>query len=159
MWQEPKLNWADTDCISYIDLNRIAGNLQHVRDMFSETSMDGWINISTKSEGADILASQINEIENNLELLNNSLFALDIGEKKVYTPNGYTINYEELNRIESATQLLRGTSISYNRLRKHLEIKLKDNHYKYVPRVKVIRQETMDNRFDWRLGQMKGAKF
>lgn len=160
-WITPKTDWKATDYFNDYDYNRIKNNINLLKERVANLYAD----FETPNLGSDknsasmIYAREINNIEQTLELINQNSFNLDIGDKKTYAINGYTINYEELNRIESATQILYGTSISYIRLRKHLEIKLKDNHYKYVPRVKVIRHETMDNRFDWRLGQMKGAKF
>jgi hypothetical protein len=49
-----------------------------------------------------IYASEINAIEDKLEELNLKTYAINIGEKQIYYPNEKTMDYNELNRIETA---------------------------------------------------------
>ena len=47
-------------------------------------------------------ADMLNALEDNLESLNNGSFRLKIGSKIEFIDNGKGIDYNELNRLESA---------------------------------------------------------
>ena len=53
-----------------------------------------------------IYAREINTIETALETLNLETYKFDIGETKEYIANTRTLDFVELNRIESAILLL-----------------------------------------------------
>ena len=60
-----------------------------------------------------IYAREINNIEKSLETLNVKTYKLNIGETKEYLPNTRTIDFVELNRLESATLLLYRTMVAH----------------------------------------------
>lgn len=103
-WINPKTTWKATDYVQYSDFNRIKNNLNHIQGMaatlfgsFGYTNMGG-----DRTTSSYCYASDFNDIENNLYSINHNSYRLDIGTKKTFSNNGYTIDYVELNRIESA---------------------------------------------------------
>lgn len=103
-WQTPKTDWVSTDFFNIGDYNRIKGNLEYLRDYCAKL----FPRADIEDMGADktytsmIYASEFNKIEDNLDTINLASYALSIGEKQVYTPNGITTLFSELNRIEGA---------------------------------------------------------
>lgn len=107
-WIEPKTDWVSSDYINVEDYNRIIGNLAYLKAEL-DTLFIGIDKITTgeeKAVKARIFASEINAIETSLETLNFDTYNFDIGETKEYLPNTRTIDYVELNRIESAIFML-----------------------------------------------------
>lgn len=107
-WIEPKTDWTSSDYINVEDYNRIIGNLAYLKAEL-DTLFIGIDKITTgeeKAVKARIFASEINAIETSLETLNLDTYNFDIGETKEYLPNTRTIDYVELNRIESAIFML-----------------------------------------------------
>lgn len=107
-WIEPKTDWVSSDYINVEDYNRIIGNLTYLKDEL-DTLFIGIDKITTGEEKAvksRIFASEINAIETSLETLNLETYNFDIGETKEYLPNTRTIDFVELNRIESAIFML-----------------------------------------------------
>lgn len=136
-WITPKTNWRAIydesgeylgDFLNVADYERISGNLQHIKDLYIEynkpnVTLDAMVSIDTSSLA---YASQWNAIENNLEKLIiafGGLLSL-AGNKKIYIANGRTIDYNELNRIESISlQVYEYLPLEYNAER-HLEFSL-----------------------------------
>lgn len=136
-WTTPKTDWQATydengeylgDFLNVADYERICGNLQHIKDLYIEynkpnVTLDAMVSIDTSSLA---YASQWNAIENNLEKLIiafGGLLSL-AGNKKIYIANGRTIDYNELNRIESISlQVYEYLPLEYNAER-HLEFSL-----------------------------------
>lgn len=107
-WIEPKTDWVSSDYINVEDYNRIIGNLAYLKAEL-DTLFIGIDKITTgeeKAVKARIFASEINDIETSLETLNFDTYNFDIGETKEYLPNTRTIDFVELNRIESAIFML-----------------------------------------------------
>lgn len=103
-WETPKTNWVATDHINYTDLNRIGNNLAWLREEAVKMYREFEIHAFTPFSGytADVFASQINKLEADLETINTNTYDFDIGATQTYVANQPTINYVELNRIESA---------------------------------------------------------
>lgn len=103
-WETPKTDWVATDFINYTDLNRIGNNLAWLRDEAVKMYKEFDIHTFTPFYGytSDVFASQINKLEEDLETINTNTYNFDIGETRTYVANQPTINYVELNRIESA---------------------------------------------------------
>lgn len=103
-WIEPKIDWKSSDYFNAVDYNRIINNLKHLRDdaevLFKSLELSSSGN--EKGYNSDIYASEINEIENDLETINLNTYNFAIGEKTLYKANGKTILYSEFNRIENA---------------------------------------------------------
>ena len=55
----------------------------------------------------------MNNIEISIDKLNFETYRLDIGDTKEYLPNTRTLNFEDLNRIESAILLLYNTMVAH----------------------------------------------
>lgn len=103
-WETPKTDWVATDYINYTDLNRIGNNLAWLRDEAVKMYKEFDIHAFTPYSGytSDVFASKINKLEEDLETINTNTYNFDIGETRTYVANQPTINYVELNRIESA---------------------------------------------------------
>lgn len=104
MWQTPKTNWVATDPISYIDYNRIIGNLNELQTlcqrMYELTATDLG-NTQTVSDYP--YEDMLNAIETALANVNSASFDFAIGPGVVYVANGDYFDFTELNRIESAS--------------------------------------------------------
>lgn len=105
MWQQPKVNWRASDYFNISDYNRIKGNINEIRTL----AEDLWAEFSFSEMGEDktyedagFYADEINLFEENIENFKNDLVALPVGDKKTFYDNTAFIDYEELNRIESA---------------------------------------------------------
>lgn len=107
-WIEPKTDWSASDFFNATDYNRIIGNLAYLK-AYLDGLFIGLTNISTMAEKTAtslIYAREINAIEMALEQLNLETYKFDIGETKEYMTNTRTIDYVELNRIETAISML-----------------------------------------------------
>lgn len=103
-WITPKTDWQSTDYVNIEDYNRIIGNMEYLvriaKGLFMRvTSVD----LGNKKTYADLIyAREVNAIETALNTLNLETYVFDFGETKEYLPNGKTIDFNELNRIENA---------------------------------------------------------
>ena len=112
-WLQPKTNWFGTtdsdgvysgDRFNASDFNRIKNNLEWLRDFASAMYEEFGIN----SLGADrtpadyYYADEINALEQNLETVNAHTLNRPYGEAMTYYDNGNTMDFVELNRLESA---------------------------------------------------------
>lgn len=114
-WIEPKTDWVASDFVNSEDYNRIIGNIAYLKayldDLYShltEVSLG-----EEKTFESLIYAREINAIETALETLNIETYKFDIGETKEYLPNTRTLDFVELNRIESAILLLYKTMTAH----------------------------------------------
>ena len=126
-WIEPKTNWTSKDFFNIEDYNRITGNIEYLKafviELFSHPNLSE-DSVAEKDYTSMIYASEINAIESNLEDINQSSYSLEIGETKTYYPNEKTMNYEELNRIESACLLIHDTLVAHKNALKRLSFTL-----------------------------------
>lgn len=103
-WIQPKTNWAVGDRFNISDYNRIKGNLNFLH----ERAEKFYPNFNIINMGADKeysaypYASEINNFEKNLETINENVFTQDFGVTATFYSNGAFIQWNELNRIESA---------------------------------------------------------
>ena len=107
-WITPKTDWTSKSYFNFADYNRIIGNIDYLK-AYLDTLFYGLKNISTMEEKTAkslIYAREINAIETALEQLNLETYKFDIGETKEYMANTRTIDYVELNRIETAISML-----------------------------------------------------
>lgn len=107
-WIEPKTDWVASDFVNSEDYNRIIGNISYLKAKLDALFLS--IRKLTLSEEKAvkglIYAREINDIEQSIETLNLDTYNFDIGETKEYLPNTRTIDFVELNRIESAIFML-----------------------------------------------------
>ena len=103
-WITPKTDWHSESRMNAVDYNRIKNNLQVLAELVGEV----YSSVNIEEMGADkdytswYYAGEFNRFENNLEVINQSVYRRDIGDKKTFFANGTFIDFEELNRIESA---------------------------------------------------------
>ncbi|MDO4333822.1 MAG: hypothetical protein Q4C58_14220 [Eubacteriales bacterium] len=103
-WILPKTGWNADSRMNTVDYNRIKNNLQTLSDLVNEV----YCPISLENMGADkgftdwFYAREFNVFERNVDFINQMAFFEDIGVMKTFFDNGPFIDYEELNRIESA---------------------------------------------------------
>lgn len=102
-WSTPKTNWIATDMINVADYNRWKNNLDYLQNLCEEMYPIVKSNMGTYQTVEDIpYEDMLNNIENSLDNINQSSYNFDIGEKQVFSANSYYIDYNEINRIESA---------------------------------------------------------
>ena len=104
-WITPKTDWVSTDRFNKEDYNRIRNNLLCLHDFVQLLYPKQWYaNLGNEitSYAALLHADMLNAMEEELELLNQSSLVLSIGSRVTFYDNGRSIDYEELNRIESA---------------------------------------------------------
>ena len=120
-WTTPKTDWHgglnadglyEGDRFNATDFNRIKNNLAYLRDlaitMYKEFSI---VSLGSDRTPADYFyADEINQLEANLVTINQHSLKRSYGTAPTYVENGNTMDYTELNRLESATLDL------YNRL-------------------------------------------
>lgn len=120
-WTTPKTNWnggtaADGtyigDRFNAVDFNRIKNNLDYLRELAIKLYDEFAINdLGSDRTPADYFyADEINQLEENLTIINNNTLKRHYGTAPTYVNNGRTMNFTELNRLESAILDL------YNRL-------------------------------------------
>ena len=104
-WVEPKTDWKSTDRFNFSDYNRIKNNLIWLHAKSEEL----WKKFNIEDMGEDITSyatywnvDMFNAFENNLEQINKNTLSKNYGTKQVFFENAPFIQYEELNRIESA---------------------------------------------------------
>ena len=106
IWHTPKTNWNPTDRFNFSDYNRIKNNLQWLY----EKAIVLWKPFEIVDMGADIKdylsywqVQYFNAWEQNLDIINQNIFTQDYGVAQRFFENGPFIQWNELNRIESAT--------------------------------------------------------
>ena len=112
-WIEPKTDWTSNDYVNTVDYNRIIGNIAYLKAYLDNLFAD-LTNVSLgeeKTVESLIYAREINAIEVALETLNLETYKFDIGETKEYMANRRTLDFKELNRIESAILMLKTQTI------------------------------------------------
>jgi len=108
-WTSPKTDWVSTDTFNLEDYNRIKNNIEYLADIiqtyvgtFDYTDMGDDLTNYTGYWNVAVF----NAFETNLENMNAASYMQDIGTTKAFYENGVFITYTELNRIESACQLI-----------------------------------------------------
>lgn len=119
-WVTPKTNWSgetvggiyNGDRFNAVDFNRIKNNLEYLHDLATQMYDDFSINPlgNDKTPRDYFHADEINRMEENLNIINDNSLKRSYGVSPVYMDNGNTMDYIELNRLESAILDL------YNRL-------------------------------------------
>ena len=111
-WSTPKTDWnGETvdgvyigDRFNAVDFNRIKNNLEYLREL----AIKMYEEFSIQSLGSDrtpkdfFYADEINALEDNLKTINNNSLKRSYGNVPVYVDNGNTMDFKELNRLESA---------------------------------------------------------
>ena len=110
IWHTPKTDWKATDRFNFEDYNRIKNNLQWLHDKVEELYKP----FEIQDMGEDITdylsyweAKYFNAWEQNLDIINGNMYKQDYGVAQRFFENGAFIQWNELNRLESATLCMR----------------------------------------------------
>lgn len=112
-WETPKIDWHGStdsegiytgDRFNATDFNRIKNNLDYLRElaikMYDEFSI---VSLGSDRTPVDYFyADEINQLEENLNTVNNNSLKRSYGTAPTYADNGNTMDFVELNRLESA---------------------------------------------------------
>lgn len=112
MWTTPKTDWHGEvvdgvyigDRFNAVDFNRIKNNLQYL----AELAVKMYEEFSIHSLGDDrtpkdyFYADEINKLEANLNTINSKSLKRSYGNTPIYSDNGNTMDFVELNRLEGA---------------------------------------------------------
>ena len=112
-WETPKTDWhgsVDTDGIytgdrfNAVDFNRIKNNLEYLREIANKMYNEFLINNLGENRTPQdyFYADEINRLEENLNTINLNTLKRPYGSTPFYVDNGNTMDYVELNRLESA---------------------------------------------------------
>ena len=99
-----------SDTFNISDYNRIKNNLQYVYEnsqmIFGEYDI---IDMGADVESVAVMwdVAVFNAFESNIDTINQHMLNYDLGVKKTFYANGVFITYDELNRLESGTELLK----------------------------------------------------
>lgn len=112
-WSTPKTDWHcytdidgeyHGDRFNSEDFNRIKNNLAFLRGL--ACSMYPSFEINDLGEDREKTqypyADEINQLEENITIIADNTFKPDYGTAPLFTANGSTFDFKELNRIESA---------------------------------------------------------
>lgn len=111
-WTTPKTDWQGStsdgvytgDRFNAVDFNRIKNNLIYLRELAIQ--MYATFTIETVSDdkavGDFFYADEINAMEQNLATINSNTIKRSYGNTQTFEDNGNTMDYAELNRLESA---------------------------------------------------------
>lgn len=111
-WQTPKTDWSGEvvngvyagDRFNAVDFNRIKNNLEYLRElavkMYEEFTIHSLGNDRTPKDY--FYADEINKLEENLVTINSKSLNRSYGSAPIYVDNGNTMDFKELNRLESA---------------------------------------------------------
>lgn len=111
-WSTPKIDWKGSvvagvyagDRFNAADFNRIKNNIEYLRELAIKMYED----FTIVSLGVDrspkdyFYADEINSLESNLVTINARTLNRDYGTVPTYVENGGTMDFKELNRLESA---------------------------------------------------------
>jgi hypothetical protein len=111
-WVEPKTDWSGEvvdgvyvgDRFNAVDFNRIKNNLEYLREL----AVKMYEEFAIHSLGSDrtpkdyFYADEINKLEENLVTINSKSLKRSYGSAPTYVDNGNTMDFKELNRLESA---------------------------------------------------------
>ena len=112
MWTTPKTDWGGEtidgvyvgDRFNAADFNRIKNNLEYLRELAVQLYKE----FTIYSLGSDrtpkdyFYADEINKLEANLVTINSKSLKRSYGSAPTYVDNGNTMDFKELNRLESA---------------------------------------------------------
>lgn len=109
MWQQPKTDWREEDFFNIQDYNRIKNNLNEIRS----EALVLWPDFEFEEMGADknyqdygFYADEINRIEANIDHICAGTFPFTVGNRQVFYDNQPFVGWKELNRIESACEIM-----------------------------------------------------
>lgn len=110
-YTQPKTDWTAEDYFNTTDYERIVGNIIETQD-FASSLYSGY-DIAEMMENVNYEsiphADNWNVISENIGIINHHTYNLPLEPNETYVDNGYSPNYEEFNRWETATERLMTT--------------------------------------------------
>lgn len=103
MWRFPKTNWENSDFFNVApDWVRITDNIRYIQSLarpyYLEIDLE---EMDSLTESDFFYARRLNSVENNVEILGNSILNLNTyPQKEVQQKNAPFWDYADLNRIE-----------------------------------------------------------
>jgi hypothetical protein len=158
-WLLPKVNWQPTDWINVADYNRWINNLGVLQELAHQLYIVRGIDLGEHQSYENYpYEDMLNTIEQALDKVNKGTFNFDIGDVKVYSANNPYFDYNEINRIESASlELYTHLSIELNMCWHYAQNFNGASIYK-VPRIKQTPgTDPIAYRLMFRLGDRKGV--
>lgn len=132
MWQQPKTDWKASDCFNIGDYNRIKGNINEIRAQ----ALALWPNFNFEDMGADktyqdysFYADEINKFEDNIGHICDGTFPFAVGSVRMYHDNQPFIDWQELNRIETACLKIHSNILGRSEGIKRLSFTLKGGDF------------------------------
>ena len=110
MWNEPKTDWRSGDAVIWTDYNRIKNNIEYLKQRAESLCgpVSGYQNMGIDKTYTDFYyADEFNAFENNIAQINSVVYPQDIGTKQTFYDNGAFISSVEMNRLETACQLVK----------------------------------------------------
>lgn len=113
LWHSPKTNWKSTDRFNIEDYNRIKNNLIYLHEFALSLYFKGFDiddmgpDLESYAQYWEVL--RFNQFESNLDKINKNIFTRDYGTSQRFFENGPFIQWQELNRIESAILQMNST--------------------------------------------------
>lgn len=102
-WSTPKTDWVATDNVNVEAYNRWINNLDYLQTLCQKMYTLYKTNLGSDQTVNDVpYEDMLNKIETALENLNAACYNFDIGSTHVFSANSPYIDYNEINRIESA---------------------------------------------------------
>ncbi len=102
-WSTPKTNWVASDPVNVADYNRWKNNLDYLQNLCKQMYALVETNLGSDQTVTDVpYEDMLNAIETALENVNTASYGFDIGTTVVFSSNSPYIDYNEINRIESA---------------------------------------------------------
>ena len=107
-WQKPKTDWVANDFFNCYDYNRWKNNIIYLKELSSSVYPNiNLIDMGNDKSYSDIpYADEFNTLEENLERVCNATYPFSFGEKQTFADNMPIIDFEEMNRIESAMETI-----------------------------------------------------
>lgn len=131
-WTPPKIDWSGNmngstytgDYFNYTDYNRIRNNLifliGYASSMYNVTQFQFG---EEKTETDLIFSDEFNSFENALSSINSETYNYSY-QKKEYFENGYTPNFDDLNRIEGLMLKIYKTLVAQKEAQRRLAFTL-----------------------------------
>lgn len=157
VWYTPKTDWVATDYVNVADYNRWKNNLNYLQTLCLELYQVAQTELGQDKSVTDIpYADMLNAIETALTRVNQASYRFNIGSQKSFSANNTFIDYNEINRIESASLRIYRALVSQKSIERHLGFRLGNTKMFDVPRTSVVLDEEIEYRLPYRCGAPKG---
>ncbi len=108
-WIPPKLDWNKEDYYNFEDLNRVENNIKVVAsliNLFESDAVPSVAAITDRDMSAIVLASELNRIESNIEILGQRYKPEEWQKSKLDWAANMPFSYQDAIRLENNLTLL-----------------------------------------------------